>query len=205
MHVHGLAQRWLVDQTCRHIYNRAMLHDALTAHVVSDGSIGPSQVRSFQVAPPCPSHCLCPANFSLSLTSFPLHPPKHSTLTYLLSYSTFVMWPPCLPLPPSLSIHPPTLLSPPPTHCPVLHPASDLPHVLVLPSPYSPCASIYFPAPSCPSYSLLRHLSPASLDAPPLSSCSSGPSSDLCPRMGSCSKRVKRTMGSTCFTSARWS
>ena len=39
-HVHALSQRWLVDASARHIYNRAMLHDALTAHVVSDGSIG---------------------------------------------------------------------------------------------------------------------------------------------------------------------
>ena len=43
-HVHKLSQRWLVDNTCRLIYNRAMLHDALTAHAVSDGSIGPSQL-----------------------------------------------------------------------------------------------------------------------------------------------------------------
>ena len=48
-HVHELSQRWLVDQTCRHIYNRAMIHDALTAHVVSDGSIGPSQLFKWAI------------------------------------------------------------------------------------------------------------------------------------------------------------
>mmetsp|Transcript_23205 Transcript_23205/g.55929 ORF Transcript_23205/g.55929 Transcript_23205/m.55929 type:complete len:1314 (-) Transcript_23205:373-4314(-) len=52
-HVHNLAQQWLVDDTCRHIYNRAMLHDALTAHVVSDGSVGPSQLFKWSIKRSC--------------------------------------------------------------------------------------------------------------------------------------------------------
>ena len=45
-HVHKLAQRWLVDKTCRDVYNRALLHDALTSTHSSmhDGAVGPSQL-----------------------------------------------------------------------------------------------------------------------------------------------------------------
>ena len=44
-HVHSLALKWLVDKTCKMVYNRALLHDALTAtHSINDGHIGPSQL-----------------------------------------------------------------------------------------------------------------------------------------------------------------
>lgn len=43
-HVHALAQRWLVDKTCKMVYYRSLLHDALTAHSNVDGRIGPSQL-----------------------------------------------------------------------------------------------------------------------------------------------------------------
>ena len=43
-HVHALAQRWLVDKACKMVYNRALLHDALTAHSTMEGRIGPSQL-----------------------------------------------------------------------------------------------------------------------------------------------------------------
>ena len=42
--VHSLALRWLLDKACRDIYNRAMVHDALTTtHSNTDG-IAPSQL-----------------------------------------------------------------------------------------------------------------------------------------------------------------
>lgn len=66
-YVHNLSQRWLVDKTCLHIYNRAMLHDALTAHVVSDGSIGPSQVRHVRYFSAC---VITRLNYPLLLGSF---------------------------------------------------------------------------------------------------------------------------------------
>ena len=44
-HVHNLALKWLLDKTCRDVYNRAMLHDALTTGVqTNDGGISPSQL-----------------------------------------------------------------------------------------------------------------------------------------------------------------
>ena len=44
-YVHRLASMWLVDKTCRDVYNRAVLHDALTStHSSIGGAIGPSQL-----------------------------------------------------------------------------------------------------------------------------------------------------------------
>ena len=44
-YVHRLASLWLVDKTCRDVYNRALLHDALTStHSSIGGAIGPSQL-----------------------------------------------------------------------------------------------------------------------------------------------------------------
>lgn len=43
-HVHNLATKWLVDKTCRDVYARALLHDALTTTHMADGAIAPSQL-----------------------------------------------------------------------------------------------------------------------------------------------------------------
>lgn len=42
-HVHSLSLKWLVDKTCRQVYTRAMIHDAL-ASASSTGGMGPSQL-----------------------------------------------------------------------------------------------------------------------------------------------------------------
>ena len=42
-HVHSLSLKWLVDKTCRQVYTRAMLHDALGS-ASSAGGMGPSQL-----------------------------------------------------------------------------------------------------------------------------------------------------------------
>ena len=43
-HVHGLAQRWLIDPTARAIYNKTLLHDAISSHATQEAQIGPSHL-----------------------------------------------------------------------------------------------------------------------------------------------------------------
>jgi SulP family sulfate permease len=42
--VHRLAEKWLIDKACRAVYNRALLHDALTCSHSNHDGIGPSQL-----------------------------------------------------------------------------------------------------------------------------------------------------------------
>ena len=39
-----LALKWLVDKTCRDVYNRSLLHDAFTSSHANKDGIGPSQL-----------------------------------------------------------------------------------------------------------------------------------------------------------------